>query len=78
MQHDQSQAAKKERATGEGGSVSVNEKGGKEVKEAKKKVSFEFPKGAKLGPVIGMEDERGGVSQCDFFCCVCITLRVMG
>lgn len=67
MQHDQSQKSKEERVKGESGSAGLDEKPSGQSKEEKKKVQIEFPEGAKRGPVIGMEDERGGVSS--FFLC---------
>ncbi|KAF7895478.1 uncharacterized protein EAF01_009440 [Botrytis porri] len=60
VQHDQSQKSKEERVKGESGSVGLDEKPSGQSKDAKKKVQVEFPEGAKRGPVIGMEDERGG------------------
>ncbi|TGO68476.1 hypothetical protein BOTNAR_0024g00270 [Botryotinia narcissicola] len=60
VQHDESQKSKEERAKGDSGSAGLEEKSSGQIKEEKKKVQIEFPKGAKMGPVIGMEDERGG------------------
>ncbi|TGO59452.1 hypothetical protein BCON_0044g00100 [Botryotinia convoluta] len=60
VQHDQSQKSKEDRVKGESGSVGLEEKPSGQSKEGKKKVQVEFPEGAKRGPVIGMEDERGG------------------
>lgn len=47
---------------GESGSAGLEEKPSERSREGKRKVQVEFPEGAKRGPVIGMEDERGGVS----------------
>ncbi|TGO29135.1 hypothetical protein BPAE_0018g00210 [Botrytis paeoniae] len=60
VQHDQSQKSKEERVKGESGSAGLEEKPSGQSKDAKKEVQVEFPEGAKRGPVIGMEDERGG------------------
>ncbi|KAF7952980.1 hypothetical protein EAE96_006202 [Botrytis aclada] len=60
VQHDQSQKSREERMKGESGSAGLNEKPSGQSKDEKKKVQIEFPEAAKRGPVIGMEDERGG------------------
>lgn len=52
---------------GESGSAGLEEKPSERSREGKRKVQVEFPEGAKRGPVIGMEDERGGVSFFFFF-----------
>lgn len=67
MQHDQSQKSKEEKVKGESGSAGLEEKPSERSREGKRKVQVEFPEGAKRGPVIGMEDERGGVSFFFFF-----------
>ncbi|TEY78493.1 hypothetical protein BOTCAL_0048g00200 [Botryotinia calthae] len=60
VQHDQAQKSKEEKVKGESGSAGLEEKPSESSREGKKKVQVEFPEGAKRGPVIGMEDERGG------------------
>ncbi|CAD6442559.1 5cd1ef3c-cfdb-480c-80ec-a1a0c939d4cb-CDS [Sclerotinia trifoliorum] len=60
VEHDESQKAKQEKAKGDSGSAGLEGEPVDQTKEAKKKVKVEFPKAAKQGPIIGMEDERGG------------------
>jgi hypothetical protein len=55
VQHDAVKEGKAERASGEGSAAS-SEKGG----EGNKKAEKDMPEAPK--PVIGMNDERGGVS----------------
>ncbi|ESZ92271.1 hypothetical protein SBOR_7341 [Sclerotinia borealis F-4128] len=62
VQHDQSQTSKKEKAKGTSDSAGLNGEAGLESKKGKEKVEEEFPAAAKLGPIIGMEDERGGTT----------------
>lgn len=50
-----------EKVKGESDSAGLNEQASGEGKKEKEKVKSEFPEGAKR-TVIGMEDERGGVS----------------
>lgn len=56
-----------EKVKGESDSAGLNEQASREGKKEKKKVKSEFPEGAKR-TVIGMEDERGGVSFLSFSC----------
>ncbi|KAB8290257.1 hypothetical protein EYC80_011123 [Monilinia laxa] len=60
VQHDASQESKGEKAKGTSESAGLNEEPGMEGKKAKERVEEEFPAGSKNGPVIGLEDERGG------------------
>ncbi|KAF7874057.1 hypothetical protein EAF04_002729 [Stromatinia cepivora] len=60
VEHDESQKAKQEKAKGDSGSAGLEGEPVDQAKEGKKKVKVEFPKAAKQGPIIGMEDERGG------------------
>lgn len=69
MQHDASQQSKGEKAKGTSASAGLNEEPGREGKKAKAKVKEEFPAASKNGPVIGLEDERGGVSFSWFSSC---------
>lgn len=64
MQKDASESGFRERAKGEeSGEAAVSEKGGKGATEKTKEEHPEAPK----GPVLGMNDERGGVSCFSFF-----------
>ncbi|APA16169.1 predicted protein [Sclerotinia sclerotiorum 1980 UF-70] len=59
VEHDESQKAKQEKAKGDSGSAGLEGEPVDQAKETKKKVKVEFPKAAKQGPIIGLEDERG-------------------
>ncbi|QSZ33079.1 hypothetical protein DSL72_002664 [Monilinia vaccinii-corymbosi] len=62
VQHYASQASHKEKANGTSGSAALDEEPSTEGKKGKEKVKVQFPAASKNGPIIGFEDERGGVS----------------